>query len=425
MPLQDLTPQLRTRLNRMEKIMGWFILAATALMIIGFAYYLYRAAEDRGWFEVKAPYMTYADSGEGLTVGDTVKLMGFPIGRITMIAPVEARRDLKHNVKILFEVVGTNNYPYIWTGNSHADFVNNPFGGTHLNITRGTLGYGTYINFPVSQMSLADLRSSSELTNLSLGEEIFVGTNMVSRAWVGMSTNLDKLTGLGLSNVWVIKRSSRTKGISSVWNPDKHRYEEFVGTNIYILPPDTEPALMDRVNDIVAQVETALPNFLALTNQLARTLANSEVLTSNLNAVATGIQPALADVRVITANLRDPHGSLGEWLIPTNLNQEIAATLVNANGAITNVNGTLTNVNTNITIVFDDVGRSLINLADLTSNLNYQVQVNSNMLSEISRIIVNSDDFVQGLKRHWLLRSAFKNERTNAPKEYTPVPSRK
>jgi len=38
MPLQDLTPQLRTRLNRVEKIMGWFILAAVALMIFGFAY---------------------------------------------------------------------------------------------------------------------------------------------------------------------------------------------------------------------------------------------------------------------------------------------------------------------------------------------------------------------------------------------------
>ena len=66
-------------------------------------------------------------------------------------------------------------------------------------------------------------------------------------------------------------------------------------------------------------------------------------------------------------------------------------------------------------MVFDGVGRSLDNLADLTSNLNHQVQANSNMLSEISRIIVNSDDFVQGLKRHWLLRSAFKPAKTNAP----------
>jgi hypothetical protein len=97
------------------------------------------------------------------------------------------------------------------------------------------------------------------------------------------------------------------------------------------------------------------------------------------------------------------------------VNRELAATLLNANGAITNANLTLTNVNTNLLMVFDGVGRSLDNLADITSNLNHQVQVNSNMLSEIDRMIVNSDDLVQGLKRHWLLRSAFKPAKTNAP----------
>ena len=40
MALQDLTPQLRTRLNRMERAVGWFVLLATALLIFGFAYYL-------------------------------------------------------------------------------------------------------------------------------------------------------------------------------------------------------------------------------------------------------------------------------------------------------------------------------------------------------------------------------------------------
>ena len=138
---------------------------------------------------------------------------------------------------------------------------------------------------------------------------------------------------------------------------------------------------MDRVQGIVAQVEAALPNFLALTNQIAAILANGMQLTSNLNALASGIRPAVSDVAAITANLRDPHGSLGEWLIPTNLNQQLAATLLNANGAITNANVILTNVNTNLVMVFDGVGQSLNNLAGITSNLNHQVQVNSNMLA--------------------------------------------
>ena len=101
MPLQDLTPQLRTRLNPMEKIVGWFILAATALMVLGFAYYLYRTAEQRGWFEVKARYYTYSDTGAGLAVGDPVQLMGFDIGRITRIMPMPPRgKGSEHNVQV-------------------------------------------------------------------------------------------------------------------------------------------------------------------------------------------------------------------------------------------------------------------------------------------------------------------------------------
>jgi len=415
MPLQDLTPQLRTRLNRAERIMGWFMIAAIALVVVGFGYFLYRTAEQRGWFEVKAPFFTYADSGEGLAVGDPVRLMGFPIGRITEIAPMPPRgKGSDHNVRIKFLVVGTN-YNYIWNGNSRAKFVDTGFMGKHLDITKGTNGYGVYANYPVAEMTLANIKDSPHLDKLRLGEDLYQGTNLVSKAWVALSTHVDKFAGLGLSNVWTIDTTARTKKIAAVWNDLQSHYEPFAGTNAYVLPPDESPAIMDRVQGIVAQVEAALPNFLALTNQIAATLANSVQLTSNLNAVAASIRPAVSDVAAITANLRDPHGTLGEWLIPTNLNAQLAATLLNANGAITNANATLTDVNTNLVMVFDDVGQSLENLAGITSNLNHQVQVNSNMLSQISKIIVDSDSFVQGLKRHWLLRSAFKPAKTNAP----------
>jgi hypothetical protein len=58
---------------------------------------------------------------------------------------------------------------------------------------------------------------------------------------------------------------------------------------------------------------------------------------------------------------------------------------------------------------------SLINLADITRNLNVQVQANSNLLWGISKTVTDSDDFIQGLKKHWLLRSAFKTKATNQP----------
>jgi hypothetical protein len=48
--------------------------------------------------------------------------------------------------------------------------------------------------------------------------------------------------------------------------------------------------------------------------------------------------------------------------------------------------------------------------------------VNTNILGEISRTIVNADSFVQGLKHHWLLRSAFKTKNTDLPPAAPPQP---
>ena len=84
MALQDLTPQLRTRLSRMERAVGWFVVLATLVLATGFFYYLYHTAKRKGWFLTKAPYYTYTDSAAGLKVGDPVKLLGFDAGRITV-----------------------------------------------------------------------------------------------------------------------------------------------------------------------------------------------------------------------------------------------------------------------------------------------------------------------------------------------------
>ena len=72
--------------------------------------------------------------------------------------------------------------------------------------------------------------------------------------------------------------------------------------------------------------------------------------------------------------------------------------------------GFFSNVDTNLNQLFENLALSLDNLAGITSNLNAQVQSNTNMLGSISQAVVDTDDLVQGLKRHWLLRSAFKKK---------------
>src|SRR2546427_10575352 len=87
MALQDLTPQLRTRLSRLERVVGLFVLLATLLLLAGLAFYIHQRAERKGWFLRKLPYYTFVRSAAGLKVGQPITLMGREVGAITEIQP--------------------------------------------------------------------------------------------------------------------------------------------------------------------------------------------------------------------------------------------------------------------------------------------------------------------------------------------------
>ena len=186
---------------------------------------------------------------------------------------------------------------------------------------------------------------------------------------------------------------------------------------------------LEQIGDII---ETALPSFLSLTNQLKTILASAASATEKLDAMLSDARPAvtnlaasttnlaqiLANAAVITANLTNGQGSLGEWLITSNINGQLDRTFGSANVAIGTANDVLATANTNL----QTLNRSLEGIAGITSNLNVQVQANSNMLSSITQIVTNSDNFILGLQRHWLLRSAFKPIATNTPPKRTSPP---
>ena len=416
MALQDLTPQLRTRLNRMERAVGWFMFLATALLLFGFGYYLYSTAERKGWFKVKAPYYTYANTAKGINIGDPVLLLGKPVGRITDIQPMPPRGSgSEHEIFVGFEVLDPM-YPYIWTKGSRAKLTAADLLGKRvLEVTKGSdEGYSTFLLYPVENVPLDKIPNLPHPDQLRLGQELYDGTNRVMRAWTNLSAEvLKKAADLGLSNVWVIDRSVAKRSLAAMWNQYDHHYEPYQKFKKgklmqYELPQDEEPALTDRAQALLTQVEKALPNILDITNRINAVLSNSANLTSNLNVVAMDARPAISNLAVITANLKDPKGSLGEWIIPTNINQKLEATL-------DSTHKTIGDADTNLVAVAESLTLSLNNLANITSNLNTQVQVNSNILAHISDIVVHTDQFVQGLKRHWLLRSAFRGSKTNAP----------
>src|SRR5689334_1486358 len=103
MAVQDLTPQLRTRLSRLEKVVGWFVTIAALLLLGGLAYYIHHLAESKGWFITKAPYFTYLESAAGIKEGDKVRLMGAEAGQIKTIKPMPPGPG-RDNIYVEFEM---------------------------------------------------------------------------------------------------------------------------------------------------------------------------------------------------------------------------------------------------------------------------------------------------------------------------------
>jgi MlaD protein len=317
MAIQDLTPQLRTRLRRVERIVGFFVLFAVLGLVAGFGYYLYQTALRKGWLIEKCPYFTFVDSGEGLKVGDPVMLMGFEVGNITMITAQPPGAE--HRVYVGLEVRNPY-YGYIWTDSRIRVGAAGFLGNRVLEISPGVTG----------------------------GATVHEKNGKVDELWI--------------HDHWV-SLSKVHKGVR--------------------LEPDEEPSLSDQAQALVATIKLALPNILGLTNQLYTVLTNTAQLTGNANQIAT-------NMAIATANLRDPHGSLGEWLIPSATQTNLNANLVTLNNA-------------------------LLSLAAITSNLNTQVETNNTVLSNANKLVADTDNLVQGLKKQWLLRGVFeKMNKTNA-----------
>jgi ABC-type transporter Mla subunit MlaD len=425
MALQDLTPQLRTRLSRMERAVGWFVLLATALLLFGFGYYIYNTAERKGWFKSRAPYFTFIDRATGLKIGDPVMLMGFEAGRITDVQP-QPPEDFQHNVYVEFEIVEPN-YGYLWTVGSRTKVDSDFLGKRVLEVTKGTGGHATYMFHPLQELTVAQAAGMENANNWLLAEDVYdrSGTNLMIPALTPLTQETcSKLRPL-LQKISAFDAREKKKSPTAVWHDREGRYVRFVRrsnpkanlkANLYWLMADEAPAVSERLDKLVGQVEKALPDILKLTNQLAAVLNNGANLTSNLNAFAIDARPAASNLSFITAQLREP-GALGVWVLGTNGPQKTEAVLDSAASAVANVD-------TNLVALFENVERSLNNLADMTSNLNAQVQSNTNMLGSISKTVADADELVQGLKRHWLLRSAFKASKTNAPPASSKSPAR-
>src|SRR6266567_2723552 len=301
MALQDLTPQLRTRLSRMERAVGWFVLLAVAALVFGFGYYVYNTAERKGWFLTKARYFAFTDRATGLKRGDPVMLMGLDVGRITQMEPMAP--ESPNNMYVEFEIQDPY-YGYIWTEGSLAKVVSADLLGRRvLEVTKGSAGYPAYIFHPLREVSLDEARSLPDLSKWALGQEVFdaPGSKLIAKPLDPLTNRLADIARAGYTNLVILNLAEQRKTMTGIWDDKELRYDSYTEkSKPYWLATEESVAVTERLEHLVAQVENALPNILALTNPLGRTLSNSVLLTSNLNEVALGARPAVSNLAAAT-----------------------------------------------------------------------------------------------------------------------------
>ena len=409
----------------MERAVGWFVVLATLLLVFGFGYYLRNTAKRKGWFVPKAVYFTFTDRATGLKVGDPVVLMGFEVGRITTIDTMDPWSS--YNVYVEFEIKEPYN-GYLWTGHRGSRVKvtgDNLLGKRVVEVTKGYDGHPAYSFHPLEQITPVEAQSAVRPEHWQTASQLYdaSGTNLVLDALKPLTKeNLAYFITAGVQKISVLDTNRMHKSPTVVWSDPEGGYvryipkdvpEQKIKKNLYWLVADETPAITEQLQQIVVTIQNALPNILALTNQLSSTLAHSSSLTSNLNDLAQSARPIATNLAALSLQLREP-GSIGEWMLGVTGKRTLNATIDNANTAITNAD-------TNLSALLDNLARSLDNLSDITSNLNTQVQGNTNVLGSISKAVTDADELVQGLKRHWLLRSAFKTKTpppapaTNAP----------
>ncbi|HUS35411.1 MAG TPA: MlaD family protein [Verrucomicrobiae bacterium] len=372
MPVQDLTPQLRTRLSKVERAVGIFVIVATLLLLTGLGFYIYKTAQRKGWLRTKFPFHIYLQSGEGIRAGDEVTLLGFSAGRVTKVEPMP---------------------PFYWEGN-------------------------VYVEFEILEPNHGYIWDDSKVKIVPKG---FLGQRGLEVLQGGLS---------GRTNLHAIYKVEPPKGkverIVGVWDDQAGDWlPPAKKSKGYGLKVDEGASVTERAEKLVAQIEAALPNILNLTNQLGAILTNMTSVTARADTLLADARPIVTNAAAITENLKDPNGSLGKWILSPELNAQLGTTLTNANQLIVQAKSTIANTDSNVTKLAVGLDDTIINLANITSNLNSQVQANSNLVSNVNSTIVTADTMMQGLKKHWLLRSAFKEKKPKEPKQVTPIRRKK
>ena len=383
MALQDLTPQLRTRLRKVEWMVVLFLGGTTLLMLVSLGWFIFRTGEARGWWVDEVPYYTYVSDATGIKVGTPVQMMGFKVGEVTKVdaLPLEELRR--------WDYYQTNQFR-AFVGFKVRDKKPSRYPGYIGSDSRVKLG-----GFPVEiaggvvlEISVGSMGGTLTTTDLAGGE-----IGVLSDKFAYDEQLSGKKDG---PNLRYLPLSENKKG--------------------YYLPLDQSETLLAQVQQVLAKVrgigtkvDAALPG---LTEELYLTLTNVHAITAQLRPNVG--PPGALGAMVLPTNLVarfGQSGGLGDLVLPTNLNAQLIATLAAVPGTLSNLDQRTASLGvliTNLAMGTAPLGNAITNL-DLTLG-----DVRSNTVPEATALLRTLDSFAEGLKRHWLFRGAFKAPKAEA-----------
>lgn len=398
MALQDITPQLRTRLRRVEWMVVLFLGGALLLVLGSIAWWVKQTGDRRGWFILEVPYYTYLETGAGIKVGMPVKMLGFTIGQV---AEVDMERDDTYNRAHHYNVfvrmlIREPYYGYIYTdsqiklGGAGIDLL----GGSFLEISREEGGGIPTVVFTNGVPMMLWDQFAHKIQDLDGG-----GWDDLSQKWANAATDAK---AADITNRFV-------------------QYRPFTrASSGYYLATRRTDSLVDSATAITETLRNALPG---LTNQLGSTLGELNRLVAELREAAG--RP----------------GGFGELALPTNLNQRLDQTLADVHDLSRRLDPVLDKTGQTLDTLQDNsrrIGPLMDNVRGVVTNvekmvIGLQAQLNNtNMVENVSRLAEKAavladkattltETTTTLLHRHWLFRSAF---RTNQSESVRPPPPR-
>jgi len=376
MALQDLTPQLRTRLRRVEWVVVLFLAGTALLALLGFGWFIRTTGETRGWWVKQVPYYTYLSDSGTMKVGSPVKILGFTVGEVVKLEMAEAsewNRSQGNNVFVRFlvrdpyqGVIFTDSY--VKVGGLPIDIA----GGSFLEVVR-TEGRGipTTTNIAGGRLGVLNEKYAYHLGKADATKYLrYDPFTKQDKGYFLKTEPAGDLVGELTALLPKIREAfSKPGGVGDLLIPTNlaARLDLPGGLGDLVLPVELNAALHKTLTNLDAQIGGVG----SLVSNLDKTVPP---LLTNLNAT---LPPLL-----------------------TNLNDTVPPLLTNLNSQIGGVGPLVSNLNATLP--------GVLTQADLTLG-----QVRSNTLPAADLLLTNTGEFVGGLKRHWLFRGAFK---TNAPK---------